>query len=124
MTATMVEVEVVDEDVESLSMSQQLSDQDSLPVHPFASDIAQLLDQKVPNLEPGSSHIPRDISESSFTMIATADELRNAVSALTLQTKGCARIAVDMEAHAQHTYCGMSCLIQISTGIPLSYTVS
>lgn len=89
-------------------------DENATITHPLSTAIGQLLETKVPELYPSCYNMPQPINDASLRWVATPVQL--AALATDLEASKASRIAVDMEAHSQHTYSGLSCLIQISTG--------
>ncbi|KAL4425764.1 hypothetical protein ABPG75_009780 [Micractinium tetrahymenae] len=86
------------------------------PEHPFAEAIEQLSQQPPPLQLPPRPCLqpapPLGSGKEDYVFISTMPHLAAAAMELYEQD----RIALDVEHHAQHTYAGITCLLQLSTG--------
>ena len=81
----------------------------SQPGHPAAAAIEALQDVPPPLQQP---QLPLPLEESSWEWVDCPARLAAAVEELLQQ----GRVALDLEHHSQHSYTGVTCLIQLSTG--------
>ena len=83
--------------------------------HKFHELVTSLMETAVPPLQPHLPTPPAPLTDATLRLVSSPAALAHLVAQLATEP----RIAVDVEAHAQHSYEGLTCLIQMSTGCDL-----